>query len=176
MRAAPANHDALARVCGTRLDACLSPTRRRYFASSICGRTSQVLRAWAAMMFLLALTGMFATFSGCCLNGCCSVAPSFENPEAAQGKEMTSVACASPAPTPRLDPMPMLSFASVFSSSLRDFFSRLQHVPSSLRPPGRPVQSTRCPRLRPSGAGHAVPGWPHGQSQYQARLIRCFPP
>jgi len=64
----------------------------KYFASSICGRTSQVLRAWAAMMFLLALTGMFATFSGCCLNGCCSVAPSFEDPEAAQGKEMTAVA------------------------------------------------------------------------------------
>jgi len=65
----------------------------KYFASNICGKTQVLLRAWAAMMFLLSLTGMFALFSGCCLDGCCNCAQSFaETPE--PGKEMTAIVTA----------------------------------------------------------------------------------
>jgi len=94
------------------VDMCTNPNLfapDKYFASNICGKTQVLLRAWAAMMFLLSLTGMFALFSGCCLNGCCTCAPSFEEkPE--PGNQMTSIATASQAtfaPQPAFAPAQM---------------------------------------------------------------------
>ena len=71
----------------------------KYFASSICGKTQTLLRAWAAMMFCLTLTGIFAAFSGCCLNGCCNCTETFAEPvEVVNAVQMTSISCAAPLP------------------------------------------------------------------------------
>ena len=89
----------------------------KYFASSICGKTQTLLRAWAAMMFCLTLTGIFAAFSGCCLNGCCNCKQTFEPAPEERGKEMTSIACAInyhsqfPVSFTLLNPPPPLSYA-----------------------------------------------------------------
>ena len=49
-----------------------------YFATMICSTLIPTLNQWAAAMFALVVTGLLASFSGCCLNGCCRCKESFD--------------------------------------------------------------------------------------------------
>jgi hypothetical protein len=101
------------------------------------------------MMFLLAVTGIFTSFSGCCLNGCCKCAPSFEEAAAVQGHEMTAVACASPSAPNVLNSKP------VFQSSAqrRPHFESLIVCPAA-HPRPMPTRLRPTHRLRPIPKQH----------------------
>jgi hypothetical protein len=49
-----------------------------YFATLVCGTLVPTLNQWAAAMFALVATGFLASFSGCCLDGCCQIKKSFD--------------------------------------------------------------------------------------------------
>ncbi len=67
-----------------------------YFATIVCGRLWPLLEAWASLMSLLFLTGVVASCSGCCLNGCCNCAKTFSDTTETAGHEMTIVTARSP--------------------------------------------------------------------------------
>jgi len=50
-----------------------------YFATIVCGSLVPTLMQWAAAMFALVATGILASCSGCCLNGCCRCKESFDH-------------------------------------------------------------------------------------------------
>ena len=50
-----------------------------YFATLVCGTLVPTLTQWAAALFALVVTGILASCSGCCLDGCCQFKKTFDN-------------------------------------------------------------------------------------------------
>jgi len=65
-----------------------------YFATIVCARIRPVLEAWAVVMFILTALSITASFSGCCLNGCCNCKETFDGETivvVTQGQQMAPI-------------------------------------------------------------------------------------
>ena len=80
-----------------------------YFASLICTTLVPTLTRWAIAMFALAVTGIFASCSGCCLDGCCNCKKTFDHstaPAAVTAVQMNQVVTQPPFQSQQGPPLP----------------------------------------------------------------------